>query len=231
MTDVNGVYRRYMTERSYEHEMEPRSAVRRYYNDIRLSRTALDGLLAVENLYESLPCEPTEPLEEILAGQNMPFEFEYDIDLRSAREKLALLPLRYFDEDIMRSDCSLDEAKEWYSEVVRYTVRLTEDSHAVECLEYDAGTTAHYMCKVSTDCPWRFLEAVLADPASEYDFTEQIYKSRPGRMRSLITHKLDLGKAFNILEKNYAETKKVQYDEALWRYLTDGPQKAEWGIE
>ena len=220
-----------MSEHSYEHVMEPRSAVRRYYSDIRLARSEIEGLMAVQNLYESLPCESTESLEEILRGQNMPMEFEYDLDPRTAREKLALLPLRYFDEDIMHSSYPLAQAKKWYSEVVMYTVMLTKDDHGPACLDYGENANEHYMCSTSTDCPLRFLETALTYPATEYDFSERVYDDDPARMRGLIMHKLDIGKAFDILEENYVGAKKQQYDDALWQYLVEGPKKAEWGIQ
>jgi hypothetical protein len=200
-------------------EHESMSPVRRYYSDLYYLQAPGHARDAVQNLYEYLPCIPTLPVAAVLDSGLMPYDFEYDTDLRIAKEKLALLPLIAFSDDIDDSLCSTGGAEAWYHDVVSHIRMLVDDNHGVSCLEYDEANPRHKMCGISSVCPWRFLKTFLGDSALNNDFSDPLYRHRPDRARRLVLAKLNIGQAHGILTPIDAEQTAESYTASLRQYL------------
>ena len=193
--------------------------VRRYYNDLYYLQTPGHAYDAVQNLYEYLPCIPTLPVAAVLESGLMPYDFEYDTDLRIAKEKLALLPLIAFSDDIDDSLCSTNGVREWYDDTVSHIRMVVDDDHGVTCLEYDENNPRHKMCGISSVCPWRYLKDFLGDSALNNDFSSPLYRHRPDRALRLVLAKLKVGQEHGILTPIYAEQAAESYTASHRRYL------------
>lgn len=200
-------------------EYESMSPVRRYYNDVYYLQTADRAYDAVKNLYEYLPCIPTLPVTAVLESGLMPYDFEYDADLRIAKEKLALLPLIAFSDDLDDSLCSTGGVEAWYDDAVSHIRMVVDSDHGATCLNYDESNPRHKMCGMSSVCPWRYLKEFLGDSAFNHDFSDSLYRHRPDRARRLVLAKLRVGQGHGILTPIYAEQAAESYTASLRQYL------------
>jgi hypothetical protein len=203
---------------SKDNESVPMSAVRRYYNDIVYGATFKNAVLSLDTLMQQLPYQTEYRLEDIVAGTYMPFEYEFDYDSQIAKEKLALLPLQIFSEELEESNCPTEAVRDWYDDVVGHVLMIAQDSHGDACCEYDGGSTAHQMCTTSTVCPKRYLEQCLSGAATSHIFTSELHRTRPSRAFRIATQKLEVGAKRGIFTQDYARRAAREYRRAFQKY-------------
>jgi hypothetical protein len=206
---------------SNDNESVPMSAVRRYYYDIIYGASFKDAVLSLDTLIQQLPYQTEYRLEDIVAGTYMPFEYEFDYDSQIAKEKLALLPLQIFSEELEESNCPTEHVRDWYDDVVGHVLMIAKDSHTDACYEYDGGSTAHQMCTKSTVCPKRYLEQHLSGAVTSHVFTSELHRTRPTRAFRIATQKLEVGAKRGIFTQDYARRAAGAYEHAFRKYHFD----------
>ena len=184
-----------------EYESKPMSAIKRYYNDVeRHVDDDRDVVMAVSRLLDELPFNSKLTLDAIAQGDNLqlPFNDEYSIEPRIAKEKMLLIPLEYIGKEVEESALSTDDVYDWYDETIKEVVRITSELHGRECIN-KYQYTKHQMCDHSTICPRRYLEEYLKSDTEMPDFSKRLYQEDPERMRTITISKLKLGVEHDIL--------------------------------
>lgn len=208
-----------MSEQPPEREHNPSliSPIRRYYFDVeRTVDDKTNAIMAMLRLTDSLPPEIDLNIESIISSEGMPFEWEYDHDLRIAKEKLAILPLIVIGPQLDSSYCSPNKIRNWYGDAIRGMKMLTKDYHDNSCLESEVDW--HRMCASSTDCPILILKRYLIQDTIAPDFTMKMYEDDHKRGFQVATTKLITGFEQGLLGEDTRDNLLEEYKKQYIRY-------------
>ena len=188
------------------------TSVRRYYTNLAAAKLDYKGaLLSLDRLLEELPYKSSYRIDDLNVLGAIPTDEMYELEPRIAAEELALTPLLYFGPELERSQCSLQEIADWYTDVVDGISRIAKNGHDVSCYEYDNGSLAHCMCPNSLYCPNRVMESYLGDDVRDPYFNDVVYFSNPARRHDIALIKAQIGQDSDILTKEYDDFMQ-QYD-------------------
>jgi hypothetical protein len=180
-----------MSEQPHERDEQPPviSPIRRYYFD--LDRTVDDVTKTVDamsRLVDSLPMDIDTNIDDIMRDHRVPFDWEYDYDLRIAKEKLAYLPLIVIGPQLDNSNYPVVELGKWYSDALRGINDLTKETHDDRCLESESQW--HFLCEHSTDCPLLIAKGYLLHDTVMPNFANKMYQDDHRRAFQVATTKL-----------------------------------------
>jgi hypothetical protein len=208
-----------MSEQPPEREYNPSmiSPIRRYYFDVQHTvDTKTDAIMAMSRLTDSLPAEADISVDAIIGQQGMPFDWEYDHDLRIAKEKLAVLPLLVVGPKMDESYISPSEVKDWYYDAIRGVKSLVKDEHTANCLEHEMDW--HFMCESSTDCPIIIAKRYLLKDTEMPDFSSKMYERNFSRGFEIATAKLAIGVEYGLLDGDAKTNLLEAYKKMYIRY-------------
>jgi hypothetical protein len=210
-----------------EYESKGIEAVRHYYADIdRRVDDASKAMMAFSGLMDNMPFDLPGTIDDIWRvpafkiDKNVdesatklwrPFNEEFDLSPRIAKEKLALLPLDYFGKSLEESDCPAEYVKDWYTEAVKGILTITGSDHNMTCTRNKAKHD-YLVCDRSAVCPQRYLEQYLIGDSMLPDFKRPIYPRHPWRARQITVDKLRIGTDHEILLPLDASTLESRYD-------------------
>jgi hypothetical protein len=182
-----------------EHNSPQISPIRKYYFDVeRTVDCKTDAVMAMSRLIDSLPSELDITIDSITSHEGMPFDWEYDHDLRIAKEKLAILPLLVVGPQLDESSISSSDLKEWYDDAIRGIKFSVKEDHTTKCLEHEADWNC--MCESSTYCPVITAKKYLLQDAEMPDFSSKMYENNLSRGFEIATAKLAIGVEYELLE-------------------------------
>jgi hypothetical protein len=188
----------YSPHGEYE-ELPYDSAIGHYYFDVNKGIYS-DGhaRLVVGEMLRDLPFVSELTISMLTNSEYMPFDLQYEIEPRIAKEKLLLMPLAMAGPRIDESYCSTNEVKDWYTDVVAGIIQGTQGDHGDKCFK-GKDNTIGVLCDSSTMCPRRYLDLYLRSNTLLPDFSSFNFMNNPNRARTIALDKLGVGVRYGIL--------------------------------
>ncbi|MET0980369.1 MAG: hypothetical protein ABWX90_03875 [Candidatus Saccharimonadales bacterium] len=200
-----------------EHEPSQMSPVRKYYFDVEQTVDGeTDAVMAMARLIDSLPLEIDITVDSIASHPGMPSDWEYDHDLRIAKEKLAILPLLVIGPQLDESSVSPSDIKGWYDDVIGGIEYVAKDDHSLKCLacETDWGG----MCDSSAECPVIITKKYLLQGAEMPDFFSKMYGANPSRGFEITIAKIAISVEYGLLKATSSIDLLEEYREKYERH-------------